>query len=33
MEDEEKILDIVSSYLKKDGYQVFQASTGKQALD
>jgi DNA-binding response OmpR family regulator len=33
VEDEEKILDVVTSYLEKNGYTVRQASTGRQALD
>ena len=33
VEDEEKILDIVSSYLEKNGYIVQQAITGRQALE
>jgi len=33
VEDEEKILDFITSYLEQDGYEVFQARTGREALD
>jgi DNA-binding response OmpR family regulator len=32
VDDEEKILDIVKSYLEKDGYRVLTAQTGKEGL-
>lgn len=33
MDDEPKILNVVSAYLEKEGYQVFTASNGKEALE
>jgi DNA-binding response OmpR family regulator len=33
VDDEPKITQIVSAYLEKEGYQVFIASTGKEALE
>lgn len=33
VEDEEKILDVITSYLEKNGYSVRKAFTGRQALD
>lgn len=33
VDDEPKIVEIVSAYLKRDGYQVIAASNGKSALD
>ena len=32
-DDEPKVLSIVRSYLQKDGYQVFEATDGKRALE
>jgi len=33
VDDEPKILNVVSAYLEKEGYQVFTASNGKEALE
>jgi len=33
VDDEPKIIQAVSAYLEKDGYQVFTASSGKEALE
>jgi DNA-binding response OmpR family regulator len=33
VDDEQKILDVVESYLKKEGYEVLTATDGKNALD
>ena len=33
VDDDEKIVDLVTLYLKKDGYQVLSAGDGQQALD
>ena len=33
VDDEEKILDVISSYLRNAGYEVLIAKTGKNALD
>lgn len=33
IDDEHKVLEIVEAYLKKDGYAVFTAETGKKALE
>ncbi|RXZ02807.1 DNA-binding response regulator [Fictibacillus sp. S7] len=32
MDDEEKILEVISTYLSKDGYKTIEASTGQEAL-
>ncbi len=33
VDDEEKILDIIKSYYQKEGYTVYTATSGKEALD